>query len=62
MKRVYYRVCRVFVGPDNFDNVGHRMALRESPTGVTNLSSRFDRRGASELQPREAFLAITAVA
>jgi hypothetical protein len=50
----------VFVGPDNLDNVGHRMALR-SP-GVTDLSSWFDRRGASELQPREAFLAITAVA
>jgi hypothetical protein len=38
------------------------MALEESPTGVTNLSSQFDRRGACELQPREAFLAITAVA
>jgi hypothetical protein len=44
------------------DDVRHRVALRESPTGVTNLSSRFDKRGASELQPREAFLAITAVA
>jgi hypothetical protein len=38
------------------DDVGHRVALREFPTGVTNLSSRFDKRGASELQPRERSL------
>jgi hypothetical protein len=62
MKCVYGGVCRVSVGPDNLDDVGHRMALKAPPTGVTNLSSWFDRRGASELQPSEAFLAITAVA